>query len=95
MKLSPCPHCGGEPYIHRAVGSFVHCDCRWKLGRSDEEAIAAWNARLPEAPVAEVPSVEEIRKAYTAGYTQPDEYQGARRVHALLTRAAKTGGSHE
>lgn len=54
-ELLPCPFCGGEAEIVRAVGeTWVRCPCG-AIGPnidgigSDEEAAAAWNRRAGRA----------------------------------------------
>lgn len=46
-ELKPCPHCGGESYLHTEDVFFVECwKCRFSGPDSctEEDAVESWNA---------------------------------------------------
>lgn len=55
VELLPCPFCGGRAISHRNPGlarwavSCTQCDCKPlnHCARTEAEAIAAWNKRVP------------------------------------------------
>lgn len=70
-ELKPCGHCGGEAYIDDdTMGHSVVCckniECRAQgpFRPTDDEAIAAWNARATDAENQRLRvEVEALRKA--------------------------------
>lgn len=110
-ELEVCPFCGGAPQLYTAAGTkfkpAVTCgSCNADMvGRTEAEAIAAWNTRARPTPRPAPEGVREgvmdiieeaIQDAMTQGeYARPDLEMRADGILALLHPHDKQDGGTE
>lgn len=73
-ELKPCPFCGGEAFEYYSGSQFEFCEvvckecgCRSK-GKTEAEAIEAWNTRKPIDKVVEALEDEYDNAGRLTGY---------------------------
>lgn len=64
QTLRPCPFCGGEAKIGENIGFYMvtcrECDCMSHPSMRYNNAIAAWNRRVPAAPALVLTDFEVV-----------------------------------